>query len=137
MLKYLSLACLLVSGTGVIAASQTVSIAAVNNPAMIELKKLSASFEASHPEIKLKWVIVEENVLRKRVTTDISTGSGQFDLVFLGLYEAPIFAKRGWLREMKDLPASYKSTMCSSRSAMGSLTMAICMRCRFMPRVRF
>jgi sorbitol/mannitol transport system substrate-binding protein len=40
---------------------------------------------------------MEENILRQRVTTDVSTGSGQFDLVFIGLYETPIFAKRGWL----------------------------------------
>ena len=87
---------------------ETVTIAAVNNPAMIELQKLSARFEAQNPDIKLNWVVVEENVLRQRVTTDIATGSGQFDLVFLGLYEAPIFAKRGWLREIKDVPASYE-----------------------------
>src|SRR5262245_1879614 len=89
------------------AEQKTVTIAAVNNPDMIELKKLSSKFEAQYPDIKLNWVVVEENVLRQRVTTDISTGSGQFDLVFLGLYEAPIFAKRGWLREVKDIPASY------------------------------
>ena len=87
--------------------AQTVTIAAVNNPAMIELQKLSPKFEAANPDIKLNWVVVEENVLRQRITTDISTQSGQFDLVFLGLYETPIFAKRGWLREMKDLPAAY------------------------------
>ncbi len=90
-----------------LAAQSTVTIAAVNNPAMIELKKLSDKFVAQNPGIKLNWVVVEENVLRQRVTTDISTGSGQFDLVFLGLYEAPLFAKRGWLREMKDFPAEY------------------------------
>ena len=89
------------------AAPQTVTIAAVNNPAMIELKKLSPKFEAANPDIKLNWVVVEENILRQRITTDISTGSGQFDLVFLGLYETPIFAKRGWLREIKNIPASY------------------------------
>jgi len=88
-------------------AAQTVTIAAVNNPAMIELKRLSPKFEAQNPDIKLNWVIVEENILRQRVTTDVSTGSGQFDLVFLGLYETPIFAKRGWLKEIKDIPASY------------------------------
>ena len=101
------LACWL-SASSARAASQTmVTIAAVNNPAMIELKKLSPKFESDNPDIKLNWVVVEENVLRQRVTTDISTGSGQFDLVFLGLYEAPIFAKRGWLQEMKAIPASY------------------------------
>jgi sorbitol/mannitol transport system substrate-binding protein len=107
MFKYLISAAFVVSGFGAVAAPQTVTIAAVNNPAMIELKKLSSVFQSENPDIVLNWVIVEENILRQRVTTDISTGSGQFDLVFLGLYEAPIFAKRGWLRELKDIPAAY------------------------------
>ena len=70
---------------------------------MIELKKLSSKFEAQNPKIKLNWVVLEENILRQRVTTDVSTGSGQFDLVFIGLYETPIFAKRGWLKEISNL----------------------------------
>jgi sorbitol/mannitol transport system substrate-binding protein len=45
--------------------------------------------------------------LRQRVTTDVSTGSGQFDLVFIGLYETPIFAKRGWLKEVANLSPEY------------------------------
>ena len=90
-----------------LAQQKTVTIATVNNPAMIELKKLSPKFEAANPNIKLNWVVVEENILRQRVSTDVSTGSGQFDLVFIGLYETPIFAKRGWLKEMADLPTDY------------------------------
>src|SRR5215469_6902706 len=108
-LRLLTLACSLLFGAIVVQAQQTsVTIAAVNNPDMLELKKLSAKFLEQNPNISLNWVIVEENILRQRVTTDIATGSGQFDLVFLGLYEAPIFAKRGWLREIKDVPASYE-----------------------------
>src|SRR5271156_2974639 len=90
----------LLTGLTTVAAEQAVTIAAVNNPAMIELQRLSPKFEAENPGIKLNWVVVEENILRQRITTDISTGSGQFDLVFLGLYETPIFAKRGWLKEI-------------------------------------
>jgi sorbitol/mannitol transport system substrate-binding protein len=97
----------LLTGASVLAQQQTVTIATVNNPDMIELKKLSTKFEADNPDIKLNWVVVEENILRQRVTTDVSTGSGQFDLIFLGLYEAPIFAKRGWLKEMANIPADY------------------------------
>ncbi len=107
MIKRLLLA-LALSATFAQAETKTVTIAAVNNPAMIELKKLSKTFEAQNPDIKLNWVIVEENILRQRVTTDVSTDGGQFDLVFIGLYEAPIFAKRGWLREIRHLPASYR-----------------------------
>src|ERR1700716_1411105 len=90
-----------------LAQQKTVTIATVNNADMIELKKLSPKFEEKNPDIKLNWVIVEENVLRQRVTTDVSTGSGQFDIVFIGLYETPIFAKRGWLRPMGNLSPDY------------------------------
>jgi sorbitol/mannitol transport system substrate-binding protein len=85
----------------------TITIATVNNPDMIELKKLSARFKDHYPAIELTWVILEENVLRQRVTTDVSTGGGRFDLVFIGLYETPIFAKRGWLKEIANSPADY------------------------------
>jgi Bacterial extracellular solute-binding protein len=88
-------------------AQKNCDIATVNNPAMIELQKLSTKFEADNPDIKLNWVVVEENILGQRVTTDVSTGSGQCDLVFIGLYETPIFAKRGWLKEIGNFPADY------------------------------
>jgi sorbitol/mannitol transport system substrate-binding protein len=91
----------------VLAQQKTVTIATVNNPDMIELKKLSPKFEEKNPDIKLNWVITEENTIRQRITTDVSTGSGQFDIVQIGLYETPIFAKRGWLRPMENFPADY------------------------------
>src|SRR5271165_5534398 len=97
----------LITGVSVLAQQKTVTIATVNNPDMIELKKLSPKFEEKNPDIKLNWVITEENTIRQRITTDVSTGSGQFNLVQIGLYETPIFAKRGWLRPMENLPPAY------------------------------
>src|SRR5260370_25407094 len=89
------------------AQQKTVTIGVVNNPDMITLKKLSTKFEEKNPDIKLNWVIAEENILRQRVTTDVSQGSGQFHLIFIGLYETPIFPKRRWLRSFETLPADY------------------------------
>jgi sorbitol/mannitol transport system substrate-binding protein len=107
-LRLLTLVLSLLFGAAVGQAQPTsVTIAAVNNPDMLELKKLSAKFLEQHPDITLNWVIVEENILRQRVTTDVSTGSGQFDLVFIGLYEAPIFAKRQWLQPVGELSSEY------------------------------
>ncbi|RIJ44113.1 extracellular solute-binding protein, partial [Maribellus luteus] len=88
------------------AAPTTLTIATINNPDMIVLQKLSTQFEQAHPDIKLRWVTLEEGVLRQRVTTDIATGSGQFDLMTIGGYEAPLWAKKGWLAPL-DMPASY------------------------------
>ncbi|EIJ45161.1 sugar ABC transporter periplasmic protein [Herbaspirillum sp. GW103] len=85
----------------------TLNIASINNPDMIELQKLAPAFEKAHPDIKLRWVTMEESVLRQRLTTDIATNSGQFDLMTIGAYEAPIWAKKGWLAPMTGLPADY------------------------------
>jgi sorbitol/mannitol transport system substrate-binding protein len=93
--------------SSVFAQQKTVTIAVVNNPDMIRLKKLSSKFEEKNPDITLNWVVLEENVLRQKVTTDVSQASGQFDLVYLGLYETPIFAKRGWLKPIENVPADY------------------------------
>ena len=88
-------------------AASTITIATLNNPDMIELKKLAPAFEKANPDIQLKWVILEENVLRQRATTDITTNSGQFDVITIGTYEAPQWGKRGWLSPMTGLPANY------------------------------
>ena len=50
---------------------------------------------------------LEENVLPQNVTTDIATSGGQYDVVTIGTYEVPIWAKQGWLVSLNDLPASY------------------------------
>ena len=96
--------CLVLGGTAV---AGTVTIATVNNSDMIRMQRLSKAFEQQHPDIKLNWVVLEENVLRQRLTTDIATKGGQFDVLTIGMYEASLWGQKGWLEEMKDLPASY------------------------------
>ncbi|ANG63604.1 sugar ABC transporter substrate-binding protein [Marinobacterium aestuarii] len=85
----------------------TVTIGTVNNGDMIRMQELSSAFEATHPDITLEWVVLEENVLRQRLTTDIATGGGQFDVMTIGMYETPIWGKKGWLAPMDNLPADY------------------------------
>ena len=74
---------------------------------MVVMQKLSSAFEEQHPDIKLDWVVLEENVLRQRVTTDIATNGGQFDVMTIGTYETPIWAQQGWLAPFDALPESY------------------------------
>ena len=89
-------------GAGGDAASKTdtLVIATVNNSDMIRMQGLTADFTQKHPDIKLEWVTLEENVLRQRVTTDIATKGGQFDVLTIGTYEVPIWAERGWLKPL-------------------------------------
>ena len=81
-------------------------VATVNNGHMIEMQKHTADFEKANPDIKLKWVTLEEGTLRSRVTTDIATKGGQFDVMTIGMYETPIWGKKGWLNELK-MDAAY------------------------------
>ncbi|MGY4532239.1 sorbitol/mannitol transport system substrate-binding protein [Pseudomonas sp. TE3786] len=100
-------AALCLSSSAATLAAETLTIATVNNSDMIRMQKLSKTFEEQHPDIKLKWVVLEENVLRQRLTTDIATQGGQFDVLTIGMYEASLWGAKGWLEPMNNLPATY------------------------------
>jgi sorbitol/mannitol transport system substrate-binding protein len=78
----------------------TVSVAMVGNPQMKTLEQLKGDFESSHPGITLNLLVLPENQVRDKVTTDIATNAAQFDLVTIGMYEVPLWAKNGWLEEV-------------------------------------
>ena len=84
-------------------ADTTLTIATVNNGDMIRMQKLTDDFTKANPDIKLNWVTLEENDLREKVTKDIATKGGQYDVITIGMYEAPIWGKKGWLVELKGL----------------------------------
>ena len=86
------------------ASAQTLTIATVNNGDMIRMQGLSTAF-TEETGIELNWVVLEENTLRQNVTTDIATNGGQYDVMTIGTYEAPIWAKQGWLAPLDGLSA--------------------------------
>ena len=92
---------------GAAAAQTTITIATVNNGDMIRMQGLTDDFTARNPGIELEWVTLEENVLRQRVTQDIATNGGQFDVMTIGTYEVPIWGNNGWLVSLNDLPAEW------------------------------
>jgi sorbitol/mannitol transport system substrate-binding protein len=89
------------------ASAETLTIATVNNGDMIRMQGLTSEFTAKNPDIQVEWVTLEENVLRERVTTDIATKGGQYDIMTIGTYEVPIWAKQGWLLPLDNLGADY------------------------------
>jgi len=93
-------------GTSALAQAETLTIATVNNADMIIMQRLSPKWEQVSGH-KLNWVVLEENVLRQRVTTDIATKGGQFDVITIGSYEAPIWGKQNWLVTLDDLGDDY------------------------------
>src|SRR5262245_25553454 len=86
--------------------ARKLTIATVNNADMILMQRLSKQF-GEKTGANLEWVVLEENVLRQRVTTDITTGGGQFDVITIGAYETPIWGKQDRLVAVDDLGADY------------------------------
>ncbi|MFA8388187.1 MAG: sugar ABC transporter substrate-binding protein [Pelagibaca sp.] len=88
------------------AQAETITIATVNNGDMIRMQGYTDDFTAKTGH-EVEWVTLEENVLRQRVTTDITTKGGQFDIMTIGMYETPIWGANGWLVPLDDLSAEY------------------------------
>jgi len=88
------------------ATAETITIATVNNGDMIRMQGYTDQFTAA-TGIEVEWVTLEENVLRQRVTTDITTKGGQFDIMTIGMYETPIWGANGWLVPLDNMSAEY------------------------------
>ncbi|CRL10911.1 ABC transporter substrate-binding protein [Phaeobacter italicus] len=88
------------------ASAETITIATVNNGDMIRMQGLTDDFTAKTGH-DVEWVTLEENVLRQRVTTDISTKGGAFDIMTIGMYETPIWGANGWLVALDNLSEDY------------------------------
>ena len=74
----------------------TLRIATVNNPDMVIMKEMSGDF-TKETGIRLDFVVLPENDLREKVTTDVAMNAGMFDIVTIGTYDAPIWAKNQWI----------------------------------------
>ncbi|WP_146885176.1 ABC transporter substrate-binding protein, partial [Deinococcus cellulosilyticus] len=102
MKKFAALSLMLGLGSSAFAAT-TITIATVNNPDMVTMQKLTPEFEKANPDIKVKWVVLPENELRQKITLDVASGAGTFDIATVGAYEVPIWSKNGWLEDLSNL----------------------------------
>ncbi|PID58095.1 sugar ABC transporter substrate-binding protein [candidate division KSB3 bacterium] len=89
------------------AGKTTIRIGTVESTYMLLMKQLSQEFERDHPEIKLEWSVLDENILRLRLMSDLAISDGKFDVMMIGSYETPLWAKRGWLVPIEDFPDDY------------------------------
>ena len=101
ILKKLSAGVIAASTMALSATAAEISIATVNNADMITMQELAPEWEAATGNT-INWVVLEENVLRQRTTTDIATNGGSFDVMFIGAYETPIWGAKDWLVSLND-----------------------------------
>lgn len=79
--------------------AETLTIAIVNNGHMINMQKVAEAYTAE-TGVELNWVSLEEGVLREQVTSDTATGGGQYDIINIGMQEAPIWGAAGWIEPL-------------------------------------
>jgi sorbitol/mannitol transport system substrate-binding protein len=82
--------------------SGTVTVAVVSNPLITDqMVPLTRSvFEKQHPGIKVKFATYDEGDLRAAIEKNVSTHSNAFNVIMIGPYETPLFAKNGWLTNL-------------------------------------
>ena len=75
------------------------TIAIVNNGHMINMQSVAEAY-TEETGVTLNWVSLEEGVLREQVTSDTATGGGQYDIINIGMQEAPIWGAAGWIEPL-------------------------------------
>lgn len=90
-------------------AQTTITLAAVDNPQMADLKKLVPEFQSKHSDIQVNIVTLPEDQLRTQVTQDVAAKSGRYDLFTIGTYEVPLWAKKGWIENLSPFIAKDSS----------------------------
>jgi sorbitol/mannitol transport system substrate-binding protein len=88
--------------------SGSIDVAMVANPQMVALQELveAGAFNELYPNIEVNLTVLPENEVRQTITQDITTQSGQFDLVTIGPFEVPLWAAQGWLEEVGEEAAA-------------------------------
>jgi len=79
---------------------KTINVAIVGNPQMEDIATLTPDLFTAETGINVNYVVLEEQTLREIVTRDVGAGGQQFDVVMIGMFEAPQFGRNGWLVDL-------------------------------------
>jgi sorbitol/mannitol transport system substrate-binding protein len=90
------------AAAGSSSSSGTITVAVVSNPLITgQMIPLTQSvFEKQNPGITVKFATYTEGDLRAAIEKDVSTHANTFNVIMIGPYEAPLFAKDGWLTDL-------------------------------------
>ncbi|MFL6133542.1 MAG: ABC transporter substrate-binding protein, partial [Nocardioidaceae bacterium] len=80
--------------------AKSLTVLMVGNPQMVDIQKLTKDNFTKDTGINVHYTVLPENELRDKVTQDVATGAGQYDVATVGAYEVPIWAKNGWIKPL-------------------------------------
>ena len=88
------------------ASDTTLNVAIVQNPQMEDIVELTPELYTAESGVTINYTVLPENELREITTRDVATEGDQFDVVMIGLYEAPQFGQAGWLAPITEQAAN-------------------------------
>src|SRR3954463_301302 len=106
----LLVACSGAGGSSSSGGGKSINVLMVGNPQMEDIAKLAKSTFTKDTGITVNFTVLPENELRDKVTQDVATQAGQYDVATVGMYEVPIWSKNGWLKPLgsyADADANY------------------------------
>jgi sorbitol/mannitol transport system substrate-binding protein len=81
-------------------AERSIKVAIVGNPQMEDIAKLTPGLFTARTGVVVNYTILEEQTLREVVTRDVGARGRQFNVVMIGMFEAPQFGRNGWLVDL-------------------------------------
>ena len=89
-----------IAGSALAQEEREINVAIVGNPQMEDIASLTPELFTAETGINVNYVFLEEQTLREIVTRDVGAGGEQFDVVMIGMFEAPQFGRNGWLVDL-------------------------------------
>ena len=83
--------------------AREINVAIVGNPQMEDIAKLTPELFTAKTGITVNYSILGEGDLREVSTRDVASGGSQFDVMMIGMFEAPQFGSAGLLEDLTPL----------------------------------
>ena len=104
-IAFATVATTVLAGAALAQEEKTINVAIVGNPQMEDIASLTPELFTAETGINVEYTILEEQTLREIVTRDVGAGGQQFDVVMIGMFEAPQFGRNGWLVDLNQYAA--------------------------------
>jgi sorbitol/mannitol transport system substrate-binding protein len=91
---------------GVGGGKNAINVLMVNNPQMIDIQQLTDEFFTKKTGIKVNYTVLPENDVRDKISQELSSQAGIYDISTISNYEVPFYAKAGWLAPLSDYVAA-------------------------------
>lgn len=86
---------------------KTLNILTLKNFDTQIMEEMTQKYLQTRPGVKINWMSLEENHLRRRLVNSIALEDGAFDIWTVGAQDTLFYGKNKWIEPLDNLPKSY------------------------------